>query len=77
MENKGGNARNVELRNLNNGKMVDARNSLARDEPFRFSISTISSVESYEARFGSERLERFRQCWEIEKGRCNEVTKGP
>ena len=44
---------------------------------FRFSISTISSVESYEARFGSERLERFRQCWEIEKGKCNEVTKGP
>ena len=77
VENKGGNAQNVELLNLNERQTVDERNSLARDESFQFQVSTISSLRSYEVRFSSDRSERFRQCWEIEKGKCKEITEGP
>lgn len=77
VENKGGNARNVELLNLNEGQPVDERNSLAPDEFFQLKLPTISSVLSYEARFSSDRSERFRQCWEIGKGKCREITEGP
>ncbi|MDE2924939.1 MAG: hypothetical protein OXT71_00890 [Acidobacteriota bacterium] len=77
VENKGGNAKNVELLNLNEGHTVDERNSLAPDEFFQLQVPRISSVLSYEARFSSDRSERFRQCWEIEKGKCKEITEGP
>ena len=76
VENKGGNAKNIKLLNLNK-KTVDERNSLARGESFRFTVSTISYALSYEARFSSDRSERFRQCWEIEKGKCKEITEEP
>ena len=75
--NKGGTAKNVKLLNLNEQQTVDERNSLARDEFFRFEVSTTSSVRSYEALFSSDRSERFRQCWEIDKGKCKELTEGP
>lgn len=77
VENKGGNAHNVELLNLSERQTVDERNSLAPDEFFRFQVSTIRAMRSYEARFSSDRSERFRQCWEIEKGKCKEITEGP
>ena len=76
VENNGGNARNIELSILNKKQTIDARNSLARGESFRFTVPTTSSL-SYEARFNSDRSERFRQCWEIEKGKCKEITEGP
>ena len=59
VENKGGNAKNMELLNLNEKQTVDERNSLVRDEFFRFTI-TASSSAHYEARFSSERSEQFR-----------------
>ena len=77
VENKGGNAKNMELLTLSEKQMVAERNSLARDEFFRFTVSTISFAHSYEARFSSERSERFRQCWEIDEGKCKEITEGP
>ena len=77
IENKGGNAQNVELLNLNEGQTVNERNSLAPDESFQFQVPATSSVLSYEARFRSDRSERFRQCWEIGKGKCKELTEGP
>ena len=76
VENNGGNAKNIELLNLNKKQTVDERNSLASGESFRFTVPTTSSL-SYEARFSSDRSERFWQCWEIEKGKCNEITEGP
>ena len=77
VENKGGNAKNIELLNLSTKQTVDKRNSLARGEPFRFTVSTIGRVLSYEARYSSDRSERFRQCWEIENSKCKEITEGP
>ena len=77
VENKGGNAKNIELLNLSTKQTVDKRNSLARGEPFRFTVSTIGRVLSYEARYSSDRSERFRQCWEIENSKCKEITAGP
>ena len=77
VENKGGNAQNMKLLNLSDKQTVDVRNSLARDEFFRFERSTISSVHSYEARFSSDRSESFRQCWEIDGEKCKEITGGP
>ena len=77
VENNGGNAKNIELLNLNKKQTVDERNSLARGESFRFTVSTISYALSYEVRFSSDRSEMFRQCWEIEKGECKEITEGP
>ena len=76
VENKGGNAKNMELLNLNEKQTVDERNSLACDEFFRFAVAA-SSATHYEARFSSERSERFRQCWEIGEGKCKEITEGP
>ena len=77
VENKGGNAKNIELLNLNKKQTVAERNSLARGESFRFTVTTTSPVLSYEARYSSERSERFRQCWEIENGKCKEIAEGP
>ena len=77
VENKGGHAKDIELLNRNENRRVVERNSLARDEFFRFTVTTIRSVHSYEARFSSDRSERFRQCWEIEEGKCKEITEGP
>ena len=77
VDNKGGNAKNIELLNLNKKQTVDERNSLARGESFRFTVSTIGPALSYEARYSSDRSERFRQCWEIENGKCKEITEGP
>ena len=77
VENKGGNAKNIELLNHNKKQTVDERNSLARGESFRFTVSTIGRALSYEARYSSDRSERFRQCWEIENDKCKEITEGP
>ena len=77
VENKGGNAKNIELLNLSTKQKIDERNSLARGEPFRFTVSTIGRALSYEARYSSDRSERFRQCWEIENSKCKEITEGP
>ena len=76
-ENKGGAATNMELLNLNEKQRVAERNSLARYEFLQFTVPTNSSAQSYEARFSSERSERFRQCWEIGEGKCKEITHGP
>ncbi len=77
VENKGGHAKDIELLNRNENQTVAAKNSLARGESFEFNVSTISSVHSYEARFSSDRSETFRQCWEIDRGTCKEITAGP
>ena len=77
VENKGGNAKNIELLNHDKKQTVDERNSLARGESFLFIVWTIGRVLSYEARYSSDRSERFRQCWEIENGNCKEITEGP
>ena len=76
VENNGGNAKNIELSILNKKQTVDERNSLAPGESFHFTVPTSSSL-SYEARYSSDRSESFRQCWEIEKGKCKEITEGP
>ena len=77
VENKGGHAKSIELLDRNENRRVAKKNSLARDEFFRFTVTTISSVHSYEVLFSSDRSERFRQCWEIENGKCKEITEGP
>ena len=77
VENKGGNARNIELWDLNEEEMVEKMNSLARDESFQFSVIAARSTRLYEARFSSDRLEKFRQCWKIEGGESKEITHGP
>ena len=77
VENKGGHAKDIELLNRNEDRTVAEKNSLARGEFFQFEVSTISTVHSYEARFSSHRSERFRQCWEIDAGKCKEITEGP
>ena len=63
--------------NLNEKQTVDEKNSLARNEFFRFTVTKTSPAHSYEARFSSERSKKFRQCWEIGKGKCKEITHGP
>ena len=77
IENKGGNAKNIELLDLSKKQMVEKINSLARDESFQFRANSIRSAHLYEARFSSERSERFRQCWEIGEGKSKEITHGP
>ena len=77
VENKGGHAKGIELLNRNENRIVAEKNSLAHGELFQFNVSTISSVHSYEARFSSDRSEKFRQCWQIEKDQCKEITEGP
>ncbi len=77
VENKGGHAKSIELLDRNENRRVAKKNSLARDEFFQFTVTTISSVHSYEVLFSSDRSERFRQCWEIENGKCKEITEGP
>ena len=77
IENKGGHAKGIELLNLDENRRVEEKNSLARGEFLQFQVSTISSVHSYEARFSSDRSERFRQCWEIDGNKCKEITEGP
>ena len=76
VENKGANAKKIELLNLNKKQIVDERNSLARGELFRFTLPELGSL-SYEVRYSSDRSERFHQRWEIEKGECKEITEGP
>ena len=77
IENKGGNAKNIELWYLNEEQMLEKMNSLARNESFQFIATMIGSDHLYEARFSSERSERFRQRWEIGKGKSKEITHGP
>ena len=73
-ENKGGDAKNVEL--LADGKrVIHKRNAMPHGDCFRFTISGANPI--YEARFSSERSERFHQCWEIGEGNCKETTQGP
>ena len=75
-ENRGGEANNVELWNLDLNQKVDERNSLAGNESFVFTVKKTDPAQ-YEARFSSGRSERFRQCWEIGEGKCKQITKGP
>ncbi len=75
VENKGGDAKDIKLLNLNEEQPVDERNSLARGESFRFTVK--GPNHRYEAHFSSEHSERFRQCWEIGEGKCKEITNGP
>ena len=77
IENKGGNAKNIELWHLKEEQMLEKMNSLARNESFQFTVTRIGSGHLYEARFISERSERFRQCWEIGEGKSKEITHGP
>jgi len=77
VENKGGNAKNIELWNLNEEQIVEKMNSLPRNESFQFTATDIGPGHLYEARFSSERSERFRQCWEIGEGKSKEITYGP
>ena len=77
IENKGGNAKNIELWYLDEEQMLEKMNSLARNESFQFTVTRIGSGHLYEARFISERSERFRQCWEIGEGKSKEITHGP
>lgn len=77
IENKGGNAKNIELWYLNEEQILERMNSLARNESFQFTATRIGSAYLYEARFSSERSERFRQCWEIGEGKSKEITHGP
>ena len=67
----------MELLNLNEKLTINEKNSLARDEFFQFTVTTISFAHSYEARFSSEHSERLRQSWEIGEGKCKEITHGP
>lgn len=77
-ENKGGPAKDIKLLNLNESSKVEmAPNSLARDQSFDFIVFEISGPVRYEARFRSDRSERFHQTWEIGKGKCREITEGP
>ena len=77
VENKGGNAKNIELLNLDKKQTVGEWNSVPRDGSFRFTVWTIGRALSYEARYSSDRSERFRQCWEIKNAECKETTQGP
>ena len=78
VENKGGPAKDIKLLNLNESSKVKMElNSLARGEFFDFTVSAISSPVRYEARFSSDRSERFHQTWEIGNGKCKEITEGP
>ena len=78
VENKGGPAKNIKLLNLNESSKVEmGQKSLARDQFFDFTVSEISSPVRYEARFSSDRSERFHQTWEIGNGKCKEITEGP
>ena len=77
VQNKGGNAKNIELWDLNEEQMLGEMNSLARNDSFQFTVTIARSGDSYEARFSSEGSERFRQCWEIEEGESKEITYGP
>jgi len=77
IENKGGNAKNIELWDRNEEQMLKKVNSLARNEFFQFTATRISSAHLYEARFSSERPERFHQFWEIGEGKSKEITHGP
>ena len=77
-ENKGGPAKDIKLMNLNESSTVEMElNSLARAQFFDFTVFEISSPIRYEARFGSDRSERFHQIWEFESGKCKEITEGP
>ena len=75
-ENRGGEAKNVELWNLDLNQKVEERNSLASNESFVYTVKKTDSAQ-YEARFSSGRSERFRQCWEIGDGNCKQITQGP
>ena len=78
IENKGGPAKDIKLLNLNESSKVEVKlKSLARDQILDFPVSEISSPFRYEARFSSERSERFHQTWEIGNGKCREITEGP
>ena len=78
VENKGGPAKDIKLLNLNESSKVEVKlKSLARDQFLDFPVSEISSPFRYEARFSSDRSERFHQTWEIGKGKCREITEGP
>ena len=78
VENKGGPAKDIKLLNLTASSKANIElKSLARDQFFDFTVSEISSPVRYEARFSSDRSERFHQTWEIGNGKCREITEGP
>ena len=76
VENKGGPAKDVELLNFDEKRKVKEENTLGFGQSFDFQIMRTRPVR-YEARFRSNRSERFRQTWEYEKGEYKEITKGP
>ena len=73
VENKGGDAKNIEL--LNRDEVFAREKSLARNASFYFELPNWSG--EYEARFSSERSERFYQRWVISQGKCRQITNGP
>lgn len=75
VENKGGDAKNVELLNLDGKPIIPKRNAMPHGDYFQFEIKEASP--SYEARFSSEHLKRFRQRWTIGEGTYKEITHGP
>ena len=75
LENKGGNAKNVQLTNLGEKQVIEERNTMPRNDSFPFTLT--GSSDRYEALFSSERSERFRQCWKIREGNYKEITRGP
>ncbi len=78
VENNGGLAKDIKLLNLYENSEVEMElNSLARTQSFGFTVSQISNPIRYEARFSSDRSERFHQIWEFAKGKCQEITEGP
>lgn len=80
LENKGGNAKDVQLAHLANlGKkqVIEERTTMPRNDSFLFTLPGAGLGDCYEALFSSEHSERFRQCWEIRGGNCKEITHGP
>lgn len=79
MENKGGDAKDVQLAqlsNLNKRQVIHERNTMPHNDSFQFTLGDAGS-NRYEVDFSSERSERFRQCWRIGEGSYEEITHGP
>lgn len=77
VENKGGDAKDMELWNRSEHRRIIQKKSFPCGESVQFKVSTISSAQIYEARFNSDHSEGFRQGWEIKGDKYKEITKGP
>lgn len=77
VENTGGNVQNLEL-STNNERIKNIKDFLPQGGSFTFTTEISDCVHSYEARFSSDRSERFCQYWEIGPGsKYKELTNGP